>query len=91
MTVKVKEVMEVMKNIKYIFDQYPDFAEKISISMVMDPSNDYDCINSLEFYGSKFNQININATLIDKDYDFDNEISFSEDYVWKFEYQCFWH
>lgn len=79
----------VMKRIHLIQEKYPDFAEKLRISMVMDPSNDFDCINSITLDGKEFKPLNLNATIIDTDYDYDNPLNYSEDYIWKFEYNIF--
>ena len=35
----------VMKNLYRIKTLFPAYAAKISFSMVMDPENDFDCIN----------------------------------------------
>lgn len=79
----------VMKKIQLIQEKYPDFGEKLSISMVMDPSNDFDCINSVTLGGRDFKPLNLNATVIDTDYDYDKPLKYSEDYIWKFEYNIF--
>lgn len=79
----------IMEKIHLIHEKYPDYAEKLSISMVMDPSNDFDCINSITLDGEDFKPLNLNATIIDTDYDYDNPLNYSEDYIWKFEYNIF--
>ena len=79
----------VIEKIEFIQGRYPEYADKLSISMVMDPSNDFDCINSVSLNGEDFKPLNLNATIIDTDYDYDNPLNYSEDYIWKFEYHLF--
>lgn len=79
----------VMEKIHFIQEKYPDLSEKLSISMVMDPSNDFDCINSIELDGKDFKPLNLNAAIIDTDYGYDSSLNYSEDYIWKFEYNIF--
>lgn len=79
----------IMKKIQLIHEKYPEYADKLSISMVMDPSNDFDCINSVTLDGKNFKPLNLNASIIDTDYDYDNPLEYSEDYLWKFEYNMF--
>ncbi len=78
-----------MEKIRLVQEKYPDYADKLSISMVMDPSNDFDCINSIELKGEDFKPLNLNASIIDTDYVYDNPLEYSEDYIWKFEYNIF--
>lgn len=79
----------IMKKIQLIYAKYPEYADKLSISMVMDPSNDFDCINSVTLDGKDFKPLNLNASIIDTDYDYDNPLEYSEDYLWKYEYNMF--
>lgn len=79
----------IMQKIHLIQEKYPDFAEKLRISMVMDPSNDFDCINSISLDGKGFKPLNLSATIIDTGYDYDNTLNYSEDYIWKSEYHIF--
>lgn len=79
----------IMEKIHLIHEKYPDYANKLSISMVMDPSNDFDCINSITLDSEDFKPLNINAAIIDMDYDYNSPLIYSEDYVWKFEYNIF--
>lgn len=79
----------IMQKIHLIQEKNPDYADKLSISMVMDPSNDFDCINSITLEGKEFKPLNLNATIIDTDYDYDNPLNYSEDYIWKLEYNVF--
>jgi uncharacterized protein len=79
----------IMQKVHLIQEKNPDYADKLSISMVMDPSNDFDCINSITVEGKDFKPLNLNATIIDTDYEYDNPLNYSEDYIWKLEYNVF--
>lgn len=78
----------VMKNLARLKEIVPEYYEKVQFSMVMDPSNDFDCINEISVSAKDFNQHNINAAIVDRDYD-EEEVIFSEEYVWKSRYHNF--
>ncbi|MEL7658260.1 MAG: radical SAM protein, partial [Bacillota bacterium] len=42
----------VMKQIEMIKQVAPDYAKRLAISMVMDPENDFDCINNIFLEGA---------------------------------------
>lgn len=79
----------VMERIDYIFEKYPEYAKNISISMVMDPSNDFDCINNITLDAENIKEMRLSPTIVDFDYDTEIETVFSEDFVWKYEYNKF--
>ncbi|MDF2611511.1 MAG: bacteriocin maturation radical enzyme [Lachnospiraceae bacterium] len=78
----------VMRNIAMIREIAPDYAEKLSISMVMDPENDFDCINNIFLNEEDINKLNIMSTIVDKDYS-EGKVEFSNSYSWKSQYQRF--
>lgn len=78
----------IMKNLATFKEIAPDYFNKIQFSMVMDPSNDFDCINEITVSAKDFNQHNINAAIVDRDYD-EEEVVFSSEYIWKSRYQNF--
>lgn len=78
----------VMQKIKRIKTIAPDYAKKLSFSMVMDPRNDFDCINEITFSMDDMNEHSVVASIVDTDYD-DKNLSFSEEYLWKSAYQNF--
>jgi uncharacterized protein len=66
----------------------PDYAERIQISMVMDPKNDFDCINQIFLVESEVNNLAFQPSLVDHELD-GEELLFSEEYSWKYTYQQF--
>ncbi|MCL2052182.1 MAG: Cys-rich peptide radical SAM maturase CcpM [Lachnospiraceae bacterium] len=78
----------VSERVSRIKEICPDYAEKLMISMVMDPENDFDCINAINIDGSEFNKLTISPTLVEREYGEENP-QFSSNYVWKTEYQFF--
>ncbi len=78
----------IMKNLGRLKELDAEYHEKIQFSMVMDPANDFDCINEITISTKDFNQHNINAAIVDREYD-EEEAAFSEKYIWKFRYQNF--
>lgn len=56
--------------------------------MVMDPENDFDCINAIYLEGDALDKLNIMPAIVDRDYD-EDAVAFSEEYSWKYEYQRF--
>lgn len=77
------------RNVARIKELAPDYYEQISLSMVMDPSNDFDCINELTVSGAEFNQFTMNAVVVETDYSDDSDVRYSEEYLWKYRYQQF--
>lgn len=77
----------VMKRLADIKEKHPEYWEKIHYSMVIDPKNDFDEINGI-CSSDAINPSQITASLVDNDYD-GTPLEFSEDYIWKEEYQRF--
>lgn len=78
----------VAKQIGRIREIAPQYAAKLQISMVMDPSNDFDCINEICLDDSEFRTLSLQPAIVERDAG-ENEVVFSEEYTWKFEYQRF--
>ncbi|MBU5331792.1 radical SAM protein [Anaerocolumna aminovalerica] len=78
----------VMEKITLIREIAPEYAEKLSISMVMDPENDFDCINNICLREEDVDKLNIVPSIVDKDYDGEKTVS-SDIYRWKYQYQGF--
>ena len=78
----------VMENIERLRVVSPDYASKLQISMVIDPENDFDCINSIFLNDAEMKSLSLISSTIDYDYD-DKKDTVSSDYVWKSEYQRF--
>lgn len=78
----------VMSNIRHLQSISPEYAEKLIVSMVIDPENDFDCINTICIDGNELTDINISPSIVDKEYD-GKATTFSEEYDKKYEYQKF--
>lgn len=78
----------VMKNIELIKSVNKEYAKNVKYSMVINPENDFDCINSVHVDSKAIDKWNIIASLVDKDYDSES-VNFSENYSYKYEYHKF--
>ena len=78
----------VVEHIGRVREVAPEYADKLRISMVMDPANDFDCINSICLEANTFDKQKVMASLVDRDYDTAG-VEFSEEYAWKSEYHRF--
>ena len=78
-------VIETIERIKKIA---PKCVEKLYISMVVNPEEDFDCVNSVFFDGDELDQVKLQHSMVDFGYD-NIEITSSEEYRWKSEYQNF--
>jgi uncharacterized protein len=56
--------------------------------MVIDPENDFDCINEICIEGAELERFSIQPSVVEFDYD-TREKTYSEEYRWKYEYQVF--
>ena len=77
----------VMQNFAKLKEIAPDYAKQVNFSMVMDPTNDFDCINEITFSSDDINQHAFLATIVEIEEA--QEQTFSEEYIWKVEYQMF--
>ena len=74
----------VIGNVKKFRDRVPEYAKRIAFSVVVDPLNDYDCINEITIMAKDMNSHNFLAAIVDKDYDNNcDSLIFSEEYTWK--------
>ena len=78
----------VMKRIARLREIAPEYADKLQISMVMDPQNDFDCINAIYLEGDTLDNLGLMPSIVDREYD-GAKVDFSEAYTWKYEYQRF--
>ena len=78
----------VMKAIGLVHEVDPDYAERLQISMVMDPQNDFDCINQIFLEESEIKSLAFQSSLVDHELDGEG-LFFSEEYSWKYTYQQF--
>ena len=76
----------VMRNVEKIKSCAPEYFNQLGFSMVMDPTNDFDCINEITFSGDSLNDHNFVAAVVEGD-GFSGIAS--EEFVWKSEYQKF--
>lgn len=78
-------VIDVLRN---IYDKYPDYFKTISINMVLNPSEDFDKINSLFSDYNFLKKLNVSSTIID-DIGATEKNVFSESHVEKERYHVF--
>lgn len=78
----------IMSNIRRVKEIAPAFSEKLQVNMVMDPENDFDCINSICLKDNDLEKLAISATVVEHDYK-DTTAAYSEAYLSKMEYQLF--
>lgn len=78
----------VMGRIRRIHELEPEYAQHVHFSMVIDPTNDFDCINSVCVDYDVVHRGGLNAAIVDKEYD-DEETRFSSTYIEKYQYQMF--
>lgn len=78
----------VIKNINMIKDKYPDYLKRISVSMVINPQNQFSCINSLFIDYDVFEKMSVHSAIIDDVYSLE-KVSYSDDYIQKINYQFF--
>lgn len=77
----------VIRNLERIRQRFPEYARKTAFSMVMDPANDYDCINEVVTTFNDMNDCLFLASMVELD---GNTPSIrSEAYSWKWSYQDF--
>lgn len=80
---------KVVDRVRRIREIAPEYANKLQISMVMDPQNDFDCINEICMNDSELKRLSLQASLVEREPSELEEKEISEEYVWKFEYQRF--
>ena len=69
----------VAKQISRIREIAPQYGAKLQISMVMDPSNDFDCINEICLNDSEFRTLSLQPAIVERDAG-EDEVVFSEEY-----------
>lgn len=78
----------ILHNLENLQKKYPDYIENISISMVMNPQNDFNCINSLFVNYKIFKDMNLTTSIIDDFYS-EEKIRFSDKFVEHRNYHLF--
>lgn len=78
----------VIERIHHIYKSYPDYFKTISVNMVLNPSDDFDEINSLFSTHRYLKKINVMSTLID-DVGASEKNEFKSCFVEKERYQIF--
>lgn len=77
----------LMNNIDMMRRLAPEYYKKLQFSMVMDPANDFDCINDITVAANDFNDHSFLASIVEREAN--NQVLYSEDYIWKSEYHHF--
>jgi len=78
----------VIERVNRVREIAPGYAEKLQISMVMDPTNDFDCINEICMDDSALKRLSIQPSIVEREYG-DERTYASIQYIWKIEYQRF--
>lgn len=58
----------IMKNLERVRAHYPEFFSRILFSAVVDPTNDYECVNSLYQDYEIFQEASMRSSLLDETY-----------------------
>ncbi len=78
----------ILHNLEKLKLKYPDYIEKTSISMVVNPQNDYSCINSLFVNYEIFKDMHPTPTIIDDTYSTE-KTTFCDNFIEHRNYQVF--
>ena len=78
----------VMEKLQYIKEHYPEYMKSIHVSMVINPQNDFECINSVFVDYDVFNAMNVHSSIIDDIYSIE-KISYADRYIEDQNYQIF--
>jgi len=78
----------VIERVNRLREIAPHYAQKLQISMVIDPKNDFDCINEICMDDDALRKLNIQPSLVEREYG-DEKTTYSEEYICKLEYQRF--
>lgn len=78
----------VMDKIEMVRRVAPEYAKSMQISMVMDPQNDFDCINEIYLNEKELSELFVAPAIVDREYD-DAQAAYAEEFVWKRQYQAF--
>lgn len=78
----------VLHNLRLIRDRYPDFLPKVSINMVVVPTNDYDAIERIKQECDMLSYDRFRSSIVDTFYD-DTEPVYSDDFIIKDRYHNF--
>jgi len=81
---------KIESNLQWLHDNYPDLLKKIGFSVVMDPSNDFSCINDffLNYWAVRENSL-IAPTIVNNDYNEDETVMYSKEFMAKMRYETF--
>jgi len=81
---------KIEQNLFWLRDNHPEFLKRLSFNAVMDPENDFSCIN--EFFMNYWvfeKTTSVMASIVDKEYSSDEVVVFSKDFFPKSQYETF--
>lgn len=78
----------VMQRIDHIREIAPNLAKILLVSMVIDPENDFDCINDILLDEGELKTFGLMPSLVDREYD-EEVVQTPESYIQKAQYQYF--
>lgn len=76
---------DVIKNIRRIKDRYPEYFNRVSYSLVIDPNNDFDCINEITVSADGLSPESFFSAFVEKE----EKVSAPKEYVEKHQYNKF--
>lgn len=79
---------KIEENLLFIKENYPDYFKKISYNVVVNPEDDYSCVNSFFVDYKYFKESRVRSSIIDDAY-LDNKIKFTEEYRIIYNYEIF--
>ena len=78
----------VMKHVEHIHKIEPEYAKTVSFSMVINPENDFDCMNEINIECSSLSLGNLHAAFVETLYDKEEKV-FEDSFLSKYFYQEF--
>lgn len=78
----------IERNLLRIRDKYPEYFKKLHFSVVIDPRNDFECVNRLYTDYDIFKEVTVRSSTIDDVYS-NEKTFFTEEYIMKRDYEIF--
>lgn len=78
----------VEERLEMITTKYPEYLDKISFNIVVNPQDDFKCVNTFFMDYEFFKKTTVRSSLIDDVYS-DEKITFTDDYLIKNNYEVF--
>lgn len=79
---------KISENLRFIKENYPQYFDKLSFNVVVNPQDDYNCVNRFFVDYEYFKESNVRSSLIDDLY-LDEKNKITENYIVSFNYEIF--